>query len=144
MSGNGAFQALSMASVAPYVINTILNFPQNSETAKSFYKKRVEFIFNKFSKVGKEFYNLESRYKTNFWQKRQTWPKDEKELKKVPRIEEEGILKDKFIYPNEVVITENNPMGVWLFNNIDVVDLSKYCLENNRDKALKYFVRVLY
>lgn len=139
LSGNGAFQALSMASVAPYVINTILNFPQNSETAKSFYKKRVEFIFNKFSKVGKEFYNLESRYKTKFWQKRQTWPKDEKELKKVPRIEEEGILKDKFIYPNEVVITKNNPMGVWLFNNIDVVDLSKYCLENNRDKALKYF-----
>ena len=63
LSGNGAFQAMSMSSIAPYVINTILNKSEvEQKVAIDFYKSRVQFIFDKFSKVGKEFYNLEKRY----------------------------------------------------------------------------------
>ena len=49
LSGNGAFQAMSMSSIAPYVINTILNKSKEEQVvAIEFYKNRVEFIFNKF------------------------------------------------------------------------------------------------
>jgi flavin-dependent dehydrogenase len=138
LSGNGAFQALSMSSVAPYVINTIFNLSKNSEVAKKFYRKRVEFIFNKFSNVGKDFYKLEKRYPTSFWQKRQNWPNN-LEKAKVPRVEKEAILKDSFIYEHEVIITDENPMGVWLYNNFDVVELAKFCLKNKKEEALEYF-----
>jgi len=60
LSGNGAFQAMSMSSIAPYVINTILNKSEvEQNVAIDFYKSRVEFIFDKFTKIGKEFYLLE-------------------------------------------------------------------------------------
>ena len=49
LSGNGAFQAMSMSSIAPYVINTILNKSEvEQKVAIDFYKSRVQFIFDKF------------------------------------------------------------------------------------------------
>ena len=30
-------------------------------------------------------------------------------------------------------------MGVWCYGNIEVVELAKYCLENNFEKSLDYF-----
>ncbi|PUE67655.1 flavin-dependent monooxygenase QhpG [Arcobacter lacus] len=148
LSGNGAFQAMSMSSIAPYVINTILNKNENEQkVAIDFYKSRVEFIFDKFTKVGKEFYLLENRFDTNFWQKRQTWPQDKNELekklprieKKLPRIEKKAVVKDGFVKESEVVITKDNPFGACYFGNIEIIDLAKYCLENNFEKSLEYF-----
>ncbi|MCT7908301.1 tryptophan 7-halogenase [Arcobacter lacus] len=141
LSGNGAFQAMSMSSIAPYVINTILNKNENEQkVAIDFYKSRVEFIFDKFTKVGKEFYLLENRFDTNFWQKRQTWPQDKNELeKKLPRIEKKAVVKDGFVKESEVVITKDNPFGACYFGNIEIIDLAKYCLENQFEKSLEYF-----
>lgn len=142
LSGNGAFQAMSMSSIAPFVINTILNKEEyEQKVAMNFYKSRVEFIFDKFAKVGKEFYCLEKRYKSDYWKERQSWPKD-KSLKnglKIPRIEKRAVVNNSFIYENEVVITKDNPMGVWCFGNIEVANLAKYCLINANEKSLKYF-----
>ncbi|MCT7910789.1 tryptophan 7-halogenase [Arcobacter lacus] len=141
LSGNGAFQAMSMSSIAPFVINTILNKNENEQkVAIDFYKSRVEFIFDKFTKVGKEFYLLENRFDTNFWQKRQTWPQNKNELeKKLPRIEKKAVVKDGFVNESEVVITKDNPFGACYFGNIEIIDLAKYCLENNFEKSLEYF-----
>ncbi|RXJ97492.1 hypothetical protein CRV00_01265 [Malaciobacter molluscorum] len=139
LSGNGAFQALSMASVAPYVINTIFNLPKNKHIAKEFYKKRVNYIFDKFSNVGRDFYCMENRFDSLFWQKRQNWPTLKTGKYNIPTIKKEAILKDNFIYEHDVVITKDNPLGVWLLNNFDIVSLSKYCLNNSKEKAIKYF-----
>ncbi|MCG3717483.1 tryptophan 7-halogenase, partial [Aliarcobacter butzleri] len=141
LSGNGAFQAMSMSSIAPFVINTILNKSEiEQKVAIDFYKSRVEFIFDKFTKIGKEFYLLENRFDTIFWQKRQTWPQDKNELeKKVPRIEKKAVVKDGFVNESEVVITKDNPFGACYFGNIEIIDLAKYCLENSFEKSLDYF-----
>ncbi|MCT7609522.1 tryptophan 7-halogenase [Aliarcobacter butzleri] len=141
LSGNGAFQAMSMSSIAPFVINTILNKSEiEQKVAIDFYKSRVEFIFDKFTKVGKEFYLLENRFDTIFWQKRQTWTQDKNELeKKVPRIEKKAVVKDGFVNESEVVITKDNPFGACYFGNIEIIDLAKYCLENSFEKSLDYF-----
>ena len=141
LSGNGTFQAMSMSSIAPFVINTILNKSKKEQkVAIDFYKNRVEFIFNKFSKVGKEFYSLEKRFDSSFWQKRQLWTNSEvKDLKKLPRIEEKAIVNDSYVFPCDVVVTKDNPMGVWCYGNIEIVELSKYCIENEFEKSLEYF-----
>ena len=141
LSGNGAFQAMSMSSIAPYVINTILNKSEvEQKVAIDFYKSRVQFIFDKFSKVGKEFYNLEKRYQSDFWQKRQSWPLEKlKEKEIMPRIEKRAIVTEQYVLAQDVIITKDNPMGVWCYGNIEVVELAKYCLENKFEKSLDYF-----
>jgi hypothetical protein len=141
LSGNGAFQAMSMSSIAPYVVNTILNKNDiEQKVAIDFYKSRVQFIFDKFSLVGKEFYLLEKRYISNFWQKRQNWPlKKQKDLQKLPRIENRAVVNKYFVSSQDVVITKDNPMGACYFGNINIVDLAKYCLLNEVEKSLDYF-----
>lgn len=141
LSGNGAFQAMSMSSISPYVINTILNKNEiEQKIAIDFYKNRVQFIFDKFSLVGKEFYLLEKRYISNFWQKRQNWPiEKDKNLEKLPRIENRAIVNESFVLSQDVVITKDNPMGVCYYGNVNIVDLAKYCLLNKVEKSLDYF-----
>lgn len=140
LSGNGAFQAMSMSSVAPFVVNTILHANQEEkEIAMAFYKERVNYIYEKFAKVGRDFYALEKRYETSFWQKRRNWPKEEKtEAKKLPRIEQKAVVKVPLIHAQEVVITQSNPMGVCFYGPLNIVELAKYCLKNSGVKAQEY------
>lgn len=133
LSGNGAFQAMSMSSIAPYVINTILNDFINRDVAIKFYQQRVNYIFEKFSKVGKDFYEMEQRFNTSFWQARQTWPIFGK-FDDCVRIEKSAIVVDGFIKEKEVVITKDNPLGAYFFGNLEIVNLVKYCLENKNPK----------
>lgn len=139
LSGNGAFQAMSMSSIAPYVINTIINKKENRQTAIDFYKRRVKYIFEKFSNVGKEFYNLETRYKSEFWEQRQNWPEEKLKTAIIPFIKKSAIVTNNYIYPKDVVITEDNPMGVFFYANLEIVELSKYCLSNNKKDSDDYF-----
>ncbi|MGE4383857.1 MAG: NAD(P)/FAD-dependent oxidoreductase [Arcobacter sp.] len=141
LSGNGAFQAMSMSSIAPYVINTILNKSKvEQKVAIDFYKSRVEFIFDKFTKIGKEFYLFEKRFDTIFWKKRQTWPQNKDELEnQIPRIEKKAVVKNGFVNQSEVIITKENPFGACYFGNIEIIDLAKYCLKNKFEDSLEYF-----
>ena len=141
LSGNGAFQAMSMSSIAPYVINTILNKSEvEQKVAIDFYKSRVEFIFDKFTKIGKEFYLFEKRFDTIFWKKRQTWPQNKDELEnQIPRIEKKAVVKNGFVNQSEVIITKENPFGACYFGNIEIIDLAKYCLKNKFEDSLEYF-----
>ncbi len=139
LSGNGAFQAMSMSSIAPYVINTILNKKENKYIAIEFYKKRVNYIFEKFSNVGKEFYKMETRFSSDFWQKRQSWPDESNKSEIISKIEQGAIVKEGYIEPKEVLITYDNPLGIYFIGNIEIVELAKYCLENSKDKSSKFF-----
>jgi len=138
LSGNGAFQAMSMSSIAPYVINTILNKKENKQVAINFYKKRVNYIFEKFSNVGKEFYSMETRYDSNFWKARQSWPKSIEKTYNV-KIENGAIVSGGFIEPKEVVITKDNPLGIYFIGDIEIVSLVKYSLCNSKEKSLIFF-----
>ena len=139
LSGNGAFQAMSMSSIAAIVVNTILHKKENSKTAISFYKERVNFIYEKFTKVGKEFYCLEGRFDSSFWTNRQNWPKEKEILTNKPYIKNGAIVGKDFIYPKEVLITEDNHMGVFFYKNIEVVELAKYCLYNTKVDSIRFF-----
>ena len=139
LSGNGAFQTMSMSSIAPYVVNTILNKKENKQTAIDFYKKRVNYIFEKFSNVGKEFYEMETRFDSEFWKARQTWPKGVKIESQNIKIEQGAIVKEDYIEPKEVLITQDNPLGIYFLGDIEIVQLVKYCLENNKEKSINYF-----
>ena len=140
LSGNGAFQAMSMSSIAPYVINTILNKSKEEQVvAIEFYKNRVEFIFNKFTKVGKDFYLLEKRFDSDFWQKRQNWPNEKIDiLEDLPKIEKRAVVKDDFVEAKEVVITKDNPLGVWCYGNMEVIEIAKYCFKNSFKESLNF------
>lgn len=143
LSGNGAFQAMSMSSIAPFVVNTILNTDENGQkVAIDFYKNRVEFIFEKFTKIGKEFYLLENRFNTSFWQQRQSWPQNKDEdnkALKLPRIEKRAVVRDGYVLQSDVVITKENPLGACYFGNVEIINLVKYCLNNKFEDSLDYF-----
>lgn len=139
LSGNGAFQAMSMSIIAPYVVNTILNKQENKQVAIDFYKKRVNYIFDKFSKVGKDFYTMETRFKSKFWEERQSWPNMIKDDFKDVKIEQGAIVKKDFIEPKDVLITQDNPLGIYFLGDIEIVQLAKYCLENSKEKSIVYF-----
>ena len=143
LSGNGAFQAMSMSSIASIVVNTILNKKENSQTAIEFYKERVNFIYEKFTKVGKEFYCLEERFTSSFWNERQNWPNEKKLTTYKPFIKNGAIVGKDFIYPKEVIITKENPLGVYFYRNIEIVELVKYCLSNTKQDALTFFEKFI-
>lgn len=134
LSGNGVFQALSMSSVAAFVVNTILKKEENKEIAKEFYKKRVTHIFWKFCTVGRDFYTLEKRFDTPFWQKRVSFPKDDY-LKAVPvKVELGAIVKSGFIEQKEVLVTKDNPLGIYFLGRFEIVPLVKEILKNPKDR----------
>ena len=57
----------------------------------------------------------------------------------VSRIEKRAIVTEQYVLAQDVIITKDNPMGVWCYGNIEVVELAKYCLENEFEKSLNYF-----
>ncbi len=135
LSGNGVFQAMSMSSIAPYVINTILNKKEDKNLAIKFYKKRVNYIFEKFSNTAKEFYKMEKRFDDDFWKQRQNYPLEDKKEKDSISIEKGAIVKDDFIQAKEVIITKNNPLGIYFLGNIQIVELVKTCLKDKENAS---------
>ncbi len=130
-----------MSSIAPFVVNTILEgSADEKQTAIDFYKERVRFIFEKFSKVGRDFYRLEERYASAFWQERQSWPSEAAaELQPLPRIEKRAVVKAPFVHALDVVVTRSNPMGVCFFGDLEVVGLAGRCLGNTAAYAAASF-----
>ena len=57
----------------------------------------------------------------------------------MPRIEEKAIVNEQYILTQDVIVTKDNPMGVWCYGNIKIVELAKYCIENKLEKSLDYF-----
>lgn len=75
LSGNGIFQSLSSALQAPVVINTLLRKPERAALAQGFHQRRVEQLFLRFARIGRDFYADEQRWPQQpFWQARRQWP----------------------------------------------------------------------
>lgn len=141
LSGNGIFQSLSSALIAPIVINTILQRPQSKNLAQTLYIERLHHLFYRFSRIGRDFYKMESRWQNqNFWQERCAWPDQQPAHQAQDRIigvEKRGVINGEFIEEKEVVITAEQPLGIWKINNKDATSVLAAKLSQNKNESEK-------
>ncbi len=125
LSGNGIFQALSSALQAPAVINTLLTHPERAELALGFHQRRIEQLFLRFARTGRDFYALEQRWAEQpFWAARRAWPDDEPLHAPADfaslRVERAPVLRDNLIDEAEVVLSADQPLGIWHLQGIEL------------------------
>ncbi|MGE8323043.1 MAG: NAD(P)/FAD-dependent oxidoreductase [Pseudomonas sp.] len=125
LSGNGIFQSLSSALQAPVVINTLLRRPERAALARQFHQQRVEQLFLRFARIGRDFYGQEqSRAGQPFWDRRQGWP-DGHALHVAAdwqsvKVERRPVLRDGWVDEAEVAVTADQPLGVWHLQGMEV------------------------
>ncbi|MFJ4385920.1 NAD(P)/FAD-dependent oxidoreductase [Pseudomonas sp. NPDC089408] len=125
LSGNGIFQSLSSALQAPVVINTLLRRPERAALARQFHQQRVEQLFLRFARIGRDFYGQEQgRVGQPFWDQRQGWP-DVQPLHLAAdwhavRVERRPVLRDGLVDEAEVVVTADQPLGVWHLQGVEL------------------------
>lgn len=118
LSGNGIFQSLSSALQAPMVIHTLLNHPAEAPHAQRFHHERVHGLFQRFARIGRDFYAQEQRWADQpFWAARRVWPDalpaHAPSGSAAPRIEARPVVDRDRIRLAEVVVTAEQPLGVW-------------------------------
>lgn len=123
LSGNGIFQALSSALQAPAVINTLLQHPGRAALAKQFYQQRVDHLFYRFARIGRDFYASEERWRDNpFWVTRRNWPDNEPLHQETDpdslTVVRMPVVSNGLIEEHEVVTTNDQPLGIWHLNGI--------------------------
>ncbi len=128
LSGNGIFQSLSSALQAPTVINTLLRKPERRLLAQRFHQQRVEQLFLRFARIGRDFYADEQRWPDQpFWQARRQWPDAEVAHAAADfsalKIESAPVLRDGFVDEAEVVITSDQPLGIWHVQGVELAPL---------------------
>ncbi|MBB3272715.1 flavin-dependent dehydrogenase [Pseudomonas sp. OG7] len=128
LSGNGIFQSLSSALQAPVVINTLLRKPERAALARQFHQQRVEQLFLRFARIGRDFYGQEQgRAGQPFWARRQGWP-DAQPLHapadwSAVRVERRPVLRDGWVDEAEVVVTADQPLGVWHLQGVELAPI---------------------
>ena len=115
LSGNGIFQSLSSALAAAPVINTLLRRPDDGDMALAFYRDRLCHLFFRFARVGRDFYQDETRWPDQpFWLQRRDWPDSEPSHVEHDRVigrAERPVIHHGFIEKRTVVLTEDQPLG---------------------------------
>jgi hypothetical protein len=129
LSGNGVFQALSTALVAPAVVNTLLRRPQSAALARELYAARTRDIFLRFARVSRDFYAQGAAHHDGaFWRARAAWP-DAEPAHPAPReraalaIETRPVVCDGWIEEREVVVTPERPLGTWRVAGVELAPL---------------------
>ncbi|ANI55684.1 flavin-dependent monooxygenase QhpG [Pseudomonas sp. DR 5-09] len=141
LSGNGIFQSLSSALQAPVVINTLLRKPERAALAQRFHRQRVEQLFLRFARIGRDFYADEQRWLDQpFWQARRQWPDAEVAHAQADfaalRIERMPVLRDGFVDEAEVVITADQPLGIWHVQGVELASLVQRLRDEPADQVL--------
>lgn len=128
LSGNGIFQSLSSALQAPMVVHTLLNHPGDAPHARRFHTERVQGLFQRFARIGRDFYAQEERWAAEpFWAARRTWP-DALPAHgagggEPPRIEARPVVDRDRIRLAQVLVTADQPLGIWHVDGVEVVPL---------------------
>ena len=141
LSGNGIFQGLSSALQAPAVINTLLKYPERKVLVEQFYQQRVSGLFYRFARIGRDFYAMEQQWTDHpFWQQRNQWPDaepmhqsvsfDQLEIKAMP------VVNDGVIDEQEVVVTPDQPLGIWHLAGIPLANVVRAVREKASDQSL--------
>lgn len=141
LSGNGIFQSLSSALQAPAVINTLLRKPERRLLAQRFHQQRVEQLFLRFARIGRDFYADEQRWSNQpFWQARRQWPDAEVAHAGADfstlRIELAPVLRDGFVDEAEVVITADQPLGIWHVQGVELAPLVRRLRSEPAERVL--------
>ncbi len=128
LSGNGIFQALSSALQAPAVVNTLIRHPERAGLAKQFHEARIEGLFYRFARIGRDFYAQETRWRErSFWQARCRWPDSEPMHRQVSPEQVttayRPVLNGGVITREKVVVTPDQPMGVWHLGGLALAEL---------------------
>ena len=119
LSGNGIFQSLSSALIAPAVVNTVLRRPDQRSMAISFFRDRIRHLYTRLARTGRDFYRLESRYHNEpFWKARRDWPDAEPTHlpEEIIGTEIRPVVCDEFIEERDVLITKDQPLGIWMID----------------------------
>ncbi|GGO79360.1 hypothetical protein GCM10011348_13440 [Marinobacterium nitratireducens] len=128
LSGNGIFQSLSSAMQAPAVINTLLQQPQRAGLARAFHRARIEELFFRFARIGRDFYAQETLFAEEpFWRRRRDWP-DQAPIHQAvkPRdvsIARRPVVENDLIREAEVVVTPDQPLGIWHLQGLPLAPL---------------------
>ncbi|UCO96194.1 FAD-dependent monooxygenase [Metapseudomonas lalkuanensis] len=141
LSGNGIFQSLSSALQAPAVINTMLQRPDRAELARQFHQRRVEHLFLRFARTGRDFYALEQRWPEQpFWCDRCTWPDADPmhapaDFSQV-RVARAPVIHGELIEEVEVVVTADQPLGIWHLQGIELAPIITALKRGELNQAL--------
>lgn len=128
LSGNGIFMALSSALIAPAVINTQLKRKNSANLAMEFYQARLDHLFIRFARIGRDFYRQQTRWQnSNFWKPRSVWP-DSSPAHAVDNqlvdVANRPVVNNGWIETRQVLITTDNPLGIWKVDGKDIADLA--------------------
>jgi flavin-dependent dehydrogenase len=128
LSGHGVFEALGSALAASAAVHTILNDPARANLARRFYENRTRLGFERFARVGRDFYALETRWRGRpFWAARASWPDGAPAHAPMrsapPRIEMRPVVEDGFVVERRVVVTADQPRGIWQVDAVPLADL---------------------
>lgn len=141
LSGNGIFQALSSALQAPAVINTLLKAPERAALAKQFYQQRVDHLFYRFARIGRDFYAMEERWPENpFWSDRRNWP-DLEPLHQVTdpeslKVKRMPVVNNGLIEEQDTVVTNDQPLGIWHLNGLEMAPVVRALQSRNSSETL--------
>lgn len=127
LSGHGVYKALSGALAAAPVINTLIRRAQDRDLAIGFYETRLRDDFDVSARLARDFYRMEQRWSDRpFWRARQDWPDD---LPPHPdivpgavRIARAPVSVDNFIEERDVLITPDQPRGVFHLGGVPAVE----------------------
>jgi hypothetical protein len=128
LSGHGVFEALASATAAVPVVTTLLRRPADAALARAFYEERVEQAFLRFACTARDFYRLEERWQeAAFWQARRGWPDDlpahPSPSAVAPQIQTKPVIEDGFVVAREVIVTADQPRGVFMVDGVPLVAL---------------------
>lgn len=128
LSGHGVFEALASAIAAVPAVRTILERPDQAALAQRFLEERVDHAFLRFARIARDFYRLEPRFADKpFWNARQAWPDGfpahAPPSAAPPEIAARPVVVDGRIELREVVVTADQPRGVYQVEGVPLVPL---------------------
>ena len=131
LSGHGVFEAIASAKAAVPVVNTLLRRPGDAALARAFYEERLRLAFERFARIGRDFYALERRFADrDFWRERRLWPDDQPAhapaIAVPPMVATRPVIEDGFITERPVLISADQPRGVWQVDGVPVVALLEW------------------
>jgi flavin-dependent dehydrogenase len=131
LSGHGVFEAIASAKAAAPVINTLARRPADAALAHAFYQERVQIAFERFARIGRDFYALERRFADeDFWRERRLWPDDQPAHAPAstgpPVIATKPVIEDGFITARPVLVTADQSRGIWQVAGVPIVGLLEW------------------
>lgn len=142
LSGNGIFQSLSSALQAPAVAHTLLTRPDRAELAQRFHQHRIEHLFHRFARIGRDFYTMEQRWIEHpFWQTRRGWP-DRQPVHKMAdfnqlRVAKAPVINGDLIEEAEVVVSPDQPLGVWHLQGVELAPIVTALQQGHGEEVLE-------